>query len=196
MIRKTKKAQSGMEYLITYGWAVLIVGIVLLLLMSLKVLDINWTVQNDVWMLSSFTIPDFKATPYDVNDMQQGSVLIFQLINNRGSNVTIWNITVSSPSGEDIGLGHPPATRGGLRVYYCDPMDPSNCSEYATQFPFNMTAGQRMIVNGSVWVPGETNAVFTAKLQINYTTPRSEEQIPIRYHYDTGMIRGRIEPPY
>jgi hypothetical protein len=173
-----------MEYLITYGWAVLVVGIVFLLLLSLKVFDVDWWgVENKVYMTSSFKIPDFKATPYTPNPGTT-SVLLFQLINNRGSNVTIWNITVRDAAGTDRELGR---LGGRLDVYHC----PSStvCDSNATAFPFNMTAGERFVVNGTMGVPGEMNTVFTTKIQIIYDSPHSSQN-----HTDTGQIRGRIEP--
>lgn len=178
--KKTRKAQSGMEYLITYGWAVLIVGIVVLLLLSLKVLDVDWwMVKNEVWMLSSFGIPDFRASPYTPNS-DTTSVLIFQLINNRGTNVTIVDITV-----DDVQLGSP---GGGIFVHDCP--TPTTCTLNTTSFPFDMPPGKRLIVNGTIPVPGEVNKVFAVKIQFNYTSPRSTMD-----HIETGMVRGRIEPP-
>ncbi len=185
-ILKKKRAQSGMEYLITYGWAILLLGIIILLILSLRVLDVDWwSVQNDVWMLSSFSIPDFKATQFDPAPTTT-SVLLFQLINDRGTNVTILNITVRDSSGNDIQIGQP----GGQKVYawYCPGV---TCSINATAFPINMTSGERLIINGTIGMPGDLNTVFTTKIQINYTTPRSD--IGMSY-LDTGMIRGRIEP--
>ncbi|MFH1447838.1 MAG: hypothetical protein ABIG39_03155 [Candidatus Micrarchaeota archaeon] len=183
--KQNRKAQSGMEYLITYGWAVLIVGIVVLLLLSLKVLDVDWwSVKNEAYMLSSFGIPDFKASPY-LSSPDDTTVLIFQFVNNRGTNITIWNITA-----EDVEIGNP---GGGLYVWDCP--EPTTCilmhSIYnaSPTLPFNMTAGKRLIINGTIPIPGEVNTVFTAKLQFVYSSPRSSQN-----HSETGMIRGRIEP--
>ncbi len=177
--KKSKKAQSGMEYLMTYGWAVLVVGIIVLLLLSLRVLDVDWwSVKNEVWMLSSFGIPDFKASPYTPSPSTT-SVLIFQLINNRGTNVTVNDITM-----DDIQVG---SLGGGIYVWDCP--TPSTCYLNSTTFPFNMTPGKRLIVNGTISVPGEVNTVFTSKVQIKYTSPRSTLE-----HRETGMMRGRIEP--
>ena len=181
-----------MEYLITYGWAVLIVGIVLLLLLSLKVLDVDWwSVSNEVWGLSTFAVPDFKATPF-TSSPSDTSVIIFQLINNKGTNVTITDITVKDSLGVDqsvgfpIGTGPPPAIIGAY-VWYCP--TPSTCAFEKIGFPFNMTPGQRIVVNGTIGIPGDINAVFTTKIQIIYASPRSTTN-----HSDTGMMRGRVEP--
>ena len=174
-----------MEYLMTYGWAVLIVGIIILLLMSLRVLDVDWwSVQNEVWMLSSFSISDFKTTPHPVQSATT-SVLIFQLINNRGTNVSIEEIRVRDRDGNELLLGQ---GFEGIFVWYCDA---SGCeaTPRARAFPFNMTPGERMIVNGTIGIPGDINTVFTTKIEISYNSPRSSQN-----HTDTGMMRGRIEP--
>jgi hypothetical protein len=184
-IKRSRKAQTGMEYLMTYGWAVLVVGIIILLLLSLKVFDIDWySVKNEVWMLSSFDVPDFKATPY-FPDPNQKTVLMFQLINNRGTNVTITGITFRSSADNDVPIGL--TSSEGVYVWYCPTT--STCSLNATFFPFNMTPGQRMIVNGTIDIPGEMNVVFTTKLVITYRSPRSTID-----HVETGMMRGRVEP--
>ena len=191
IIRKSLKAQSGMEYLMTYGWAVLVVGIVVLLLMSLRVLDVDWwSVQNQVYGLSTFKISDFKATPHPANPTQR-SVLIFQFINNRPTNVTISEMTFEGSDGNDYTLGQgdsPP-----IFVWYCPTIktnecDAGNCCLNATQFPINMTAGQRFIINGTIQIPGEINTVFMTNVIIKYTSPRSDVN-----HSDTGKMRGRVE---
>jgi hypothetical protein len=181
--KKSKKAQSGMEYLITYGWAILIVGIVLLLLLSLRVLDVDWwSVSNEVWGLSTFAVPDFKATPY-VPSPGDTSVLLFQLINNKGTNVTIYDVAIK----DSLGVDHSVGFIGGVYVWYCPTQ--STCTFNTSSFPFNMTPGQRMVLNGTMGMPGDINTVFTTKIQIQYTSPRSNQT-----HTDTGMMRGRVEP--
>ena len=179
-----------MEYLMTYGWAVLVVGIVLLLLMSLRVLDVDWwSVQNEVFGLATFAIPDFKATPHPTKPAQ-ASVLIFQFINNRGTNVTVLDMTFEGADGNDVSLGQgdsPP-----IFVWYCPTVPtaecPASCCLNATYFPFNMTPGQRFIINGTIMVPGDVNPVFMTNVIIKYRSPRSTVD-----HTDSGKIRGRIE---
>ncbi len=186
-IWKAGKAQTGMEYLMTYGWAMLIVGIIVLLLMSLKVFDANFfNVSNECWMFSSFGIPDFKVTPHP-DSPETRSVIIFQMINNRGTNITVSGITLKDQDGNDVPIGFGDSPQ--LYVWQC-PVGSGTCTVNATAFPFNMTAGQRFIVNGTMEIPGDMNLVFTTKLAINYTSPRSDV-----IHTETGMCRGRIEPP-
>lgn len=180
-----------MEYLMTYGWAVLVVGIVILLLMSLRVLDVDWwSVQNQVYGLATFGIPDFKATPHPTNPTQ-ASVLIFQFINNRGTNVTISEMTFEGSDGNDYKLGQGDIPQ--IYVYYCPTVTTPECAAgscclNATDFPFNMTSGQRFVINGTIWVPGEINNVFMTNVIVKYTSPRSEVS-----HTDTGKMRGRVE---
>jgi hypothetical protein len=183
--QKSRKAQSGMEYLMTYGWAVLIVGVIILLLMSLKVLDVDWfSIQNEVFGLSTFNVPDFKVTPH-VPPAPDDSLIIFQLINNKGSNVTIASIEFQKSDGSYDILGS--ADLIPIYVWQCNLT--GECSINATHFPFNMTAGQRFVVNGSLrGVRGDVNTVFTSNIKIKYNSTRS-----IVDHWDTGKVRGRVE---
>ena len=181
---KNKKAQTGMEYLMTYGWAMLVVGVIILLLMSLRVLDVDWwSVQNQVFGLSTFGMPDFKATPYPTDPAK--SIFIFQLINNKGSNVTVYDMTFEGADSIDYLLGDGELPH--IYVWQC-PAGNTTCSLNATAFPFNMTAGQRFIVNGTIRVPGDINTVFSSVVIITYSSPRS-----VVNHTDTGKVRGRIE---
>lgn len=165
-----------MEYLITYGWAVIVVGVVVLLLMSLRVFDVNWfSVRNEAFGLGSFSVPDFRVVPAGANMR-----LMFYLINNNRYQLNVTGIKIGE---NDIGLG-PGAgdirfTSNGTAIDFI----PSPGG-------FAIGPGERVLVNGTTAdITGDINTVFSAKIEMFFNTTSGNS------HTETGLLRGRIEPP-
>ncbi|MEM4389367.1 MAG: hypothetical protein QXG98_01755 [Candidatus Micrarchaeia archaeon] len=82
------RAQTAMEYLITYGWAILILGVLLVLMFNLGFFNPGSFVtgRNQAFGLGTFAVYDFKVVP-------SGNITLY-LINNAGARVTIRSIAV------------------------------------------------------------------------------------------------------
>ena len=83
------KGQAAMEYLMTYGWAILIVIIVVAVLFSLGVFNPATFTQTTVTGLSGFNVP---AGGWQLSS---GGRLVFQLTNGVGATVNITQLAVT-----------------------------------------------------------------------------------------------------
>ena len=131
--------------------------------------------NTECWGLSSFSIPDFKITPLQ-SDSTKKSTLLTPLINNRGTNVTVWNIMFKNSKYNNITLGDDETPQ--IYVWNCS-SEP--CDLVATFFPFKMAPGQRLIVNGTIPIPYDQ--LDNLKIDIIFETPRSSQN-----HTDTGFL--------
>jgi hypothetical protein len=80
------KAQSAMEYLMTYGWAILIVIIVAAALFALGVFNPATYTQSTATGFTGFQIPSGGW------QFTSGGVLTLQLKNMAGANINITNV--------------------------------------------------------------------------------------------------------
>ncbi len=78
---KAKRAQSAMEYLLTYGWAILIIIIVLAALVAIGVFNQQSTVNNQCLLPNDFTC---TARLYSSN-----SLLVINILQSTSSPVSI-----------------------------------------------------------------------------------------------------------
>ncbi len=62
VIGKNVKAQSAMEYLMTYGWAILIIGIVLVALFALGIFNTGSFINNTCFTVAGFTCSSYSLT--------------------------------------------------------------------------------------------------------------------------------------
>lgn len=92
---RTKKGQSAMEYLMTYGWAILIVIIVAAVLFSLGVFNPSTFQQTAAVGFSGFNVP---AGGFQVSSAT--GTLTMQITNGVGSQITV------TESGANIGSTH------------------------------------------------------------------------------------------
>ncbi len=86
------KAQAAMEYLMTYGWAILIVIIVAAALWALGVFSPGTYTQETATGFSGFTVP---SGGWQVSSSQ----VVLILKNNVGSNINVTSITATYGSG-------------------------------------------------------------------------------------------------
>ncbi|MFH0961472.1 MAG: hypothetical protein V1820_02205 [archaeon] len=89
-----RQAQGALEYLITYGWAILIIVIIGGALFALGVFNpSSWTTNKRATGFSSVQMNDwvFQGTPSG----SSGNVLIAVLQNKAGSPISIWRINTT-----------------------------------------------------------------------------------------------------
>ena len=100
---RNMKAQSAMEYLMTYGWAILIVIIVAAALFALGVFNPATYTQSTATGFTGFQIPSGGW------QFTTGGVLTLQLKNMAGANINITNIqaTYAGTSGTNTTASNP-----------------------------------------------------------------------------------------
>jgi hypothetical protein len=95
-----RKGQAAMEYLMTYGWAILVIVIVLAALLYLGVFNLGSKVPDQCRFKVGMTCTDAKMTP---------TGLTIQLQNTGGSKMTICRLFCANSDQENILAGHPEA---------------------------------------------------------------------------------------
>lgn len=120
MIGIRKKGQAALEFLTTYGWAFMVILVMIAALAYFGVLNPQNLVPDQCVVTSGFTCRDFQVTT-------NGIAVAF--VNNMGEQISINSITYSTPNeanvtnstavvigdGAQVTLGHP-ATSWGLAV--------------------------------------------------------------------------------
>jgi len=125
------KGQSALEYLITYGWAIVAIGVIIMLLFYMGVFNpAEWIpVTNEAVGLSTFGVTDFTVNG-------SGTITLF-LVNNAQSSVNLTAISILNKSLTGLGPSLPQlmspgsnltitgnSTIVGLRgnTFYADPI--------------------------------------------------------------------------
>jgi hypothetical protein len=138
------KLQSAMEYLMTYGWAILIIGVVLVALYELNVFTPSNYVSPICTLPAGFTC---------VSDYFYGNGLI--ALNIEYTNINPINIT-------QIGCNSNQTT---ANIHKYSPPVPMNSGENST---FMVTCYQ-----GSTPFSGQLSSLFTGSIALNYTDTRT-----------------------
>ena len=89
--RKSKRSQSALEYMMTYGWAILIIVIVAVILYSMGIFNPSSSVSSTVTGFSGFVVPTAICSPT--------GYLLITLGNSVGYYVEITNLTAIPSSG-------------------------------------------------------------------------------------------------
>ncbi len=166
---KEKRGQVALEFLLTYGWAVLILTVVALLLWQMGMFNLGGKVQPGT---SGF----WGVAPYEDFAYTEGQVLMIPISNRIGANITIQNISVTF-QGRDIysdpapdaqmSDGSATITPGDTEVW----TSPAAAAPPAGPFP-DLTAGN----------------TFNAFVTIAYNDSRTGE-----IYLSSGTIWGNVE---
>ncbi|NYZ76054.1 hypothetical protein H0N98_02275 [Candidatus Micrarchaeota archaeon] len=91
------KGQTSLEYLITYGWAIIAISVIIMLLFYLGAFNpAAWVpVRNEAIGLSVFGVTDFTVNG-------TGTITLF-LVNNAQSSVNLTDIQIQGASLTDVG---------------------------------------------------------------------------------------------
>jgi len=88
-----KKGQTALEYLMTYGWAILIIVVVVAALFAMNVFNPSaWTGET----ASGFA--SFKVDAFSYNGAAENGIVNFTLGNQLGSTITITSVSVTESS--------------------------------------------------------------------------------------------------
>ena len=90
ILEKSKRSQSALEYMMTYGWAILIIVIVAVILYSMGIFNPSSSVTSTITGFSNFVVPTAICSPT--------GYLLITLGNAVGHYVEITNLTAISSS--------------------------------------------------------------------------------------------------
>lgn len=100
------KGQAALEFMMTYGWAIIIIVVVLVVVWQMGLLNPNSTVKPTY---SGF----WGITPFDWNYMSNGT-LVLSLQNNVGGDVNITGIDVTTGMDSDSDTTERMVPAGGI----------------------------------------------------------------------------------
>lgn len=121
-----RKGQAAMEYLMTYGWAILVIVIVLAALLYLGVFNLGEKVPDQCRFKVGIMCTDAKMTPATTN------TLTVKLQNTMGSKMTVCNLFCVNSDQEDILADNPT----GETVTQCE-------AEVAAGTGYEIASGQQ-----------------------------------------------------
>ncbi|HHQ45165.1 MAG TPA: hypothetical protein ENN13_03405 [Candidatus Altiarchaeales archaeon] len=177
MFRFGRKAQGSMEYIMTYGWAILVVMIVGITMWRLGVFEMGGSVGLSMQGFGAVK-PQLAATGYDSTGVFTGLFL-----NAAGSRIKVTGISVEDGFGNNM---------------TCSPEEGYDC---CTE-PEGLEAGVTVQTNSHIKIVtdpsacslepsmGEPGEPYQLKVSIYYTTNVRGEELA---HTSSGTIRGSIE---
>ncbi len=94
LLSKTKRSQSALEYMMTYGWAILIIVIVAVILYSMGIFNPSASV--------SYSITGFSGLIISSENCVAGGTLIITVGNALGYQIELYNVTAYFSNGSSI----------------------------------------------------------------------------------------------
>ncbi|MBC8501011.1 MAG: hypothetical protein ISS25_04320 [Nanoarchaeota archaeon] len=158
-LQKNKKAQAAMEFLMTYGWAILIVLVAVAALAYFGVIDQSKRIPE----ICLFE-PGLDCIETAVVDASADSVT-FMLINNRGSTITIKALT------DDVNDECDSPTMMGCTGTSCTPQNTPFTAVNNAKIRFVVTCGGTDIVPGRFKLNPIIVYSTSASLDLNRTAP-------------------------
>ena len=167
-----KKLQAAMEYLMTYGWAILIIALALVVLSSLGVFN-----PNKFRPVGCFLPAPFSC---QIGGFTSGGKLNITLIQASGQQITVTNVACVDNS-HILSTGLPD----------------NNCGASCwTSYSVNIASGSSANLNNIQCYPSGNSGfgtqpigyVFSGALVINYTTPSGR-------YVTSGSINAQVNKP-
>jgi hypothetical protein len=128
-----KRAQAALEFLTTYGWAFIVILVMIGALAYFGVLSPNKVTPSRCIVESGFSCKDFQITTTGIN---------IYLINGKGEGLTVNNLTVTSDVATNIACtapadGSPVADAGNISIV-CSMDDLSTARGDKVKFEFSI----------------------------------------------------------
>jgi len=160
---KNFKLQSAMEYLMTYGWAILVIAIVLVALYALGVFNGSAFLHPSCIASSGYICTNQTALPNGANNVLVG----FSFGQNGGSTVYNGIIGVASQSGGTNSAGFPSNTAITQNAICSEPctLQPGNIQQVYVNVPSSEFSSGNSIgseFNGYVWLNYSTSPTGNA----------------------------------
>lgn len=166
-----KKGQAAMEYFMTYGWMIMLIMIVGVVLWQLGVFGLSDTGGR---MMIGFG--NLRPLDWAMTAAADGDTIL--LINDEGSRVTVTRITMTGQSGETCGGNLPVPLSQGFATL----IEPGDTAE------FTMGAGPVPVAGSGC--RGTAGIAYRIKVTIAYTRTVG---LVTQTHEIVGTIRGIFE---
>jgi len=165
IINRSKKSQAALEFLMTYGWAILVV------LVAIGALAYFGVLSPDKFLPSKCTLPaGIACVDFKVDDITTGDEIRVVLRNGMGFDATGLTVRIESPAGTICGTDSAAATlaNGAAALTYVVDMD--------------------TFVAPAVACPLTLGSKFSGDIVVSYTN--ADSTLP---HTVRGSITGRAE---
>ncbi|HLD19387.1 MAG TPA: hypothetical protein VJB90_05265 [Candidatus Nanoarchaeia archaeon] len=155
-----RKGQAAMEFLMTYGWAILVVLVVIAALSYFGVLDPSNVVPDRCSFSAAFTCSDFLVQDTAGND------ITFTLLNGAGKDIYVYSLNVSGQGLSSIcsatiegnsGILIPAGVEGQLNLSNCQFTASSLTKKNKYSILINYTQA------GSTFVKTQSGELFTKR---------------------------------
>ena len=166
-----RKAQSAMEYLTTYSWAILIIAVVLVALFGLGVLNPNSSTAShpECIVPSGFSCLNYYMT--------NNGMLYLKLLQTTGNPITINSASCNSNS-------------SALQSSFQEPFAPPSFSSQSNSILIKSGSSQSFVIqcySGSSAFNAPSGSYFSGSMDINYTEENTNFSTQL-----TGSIRAQI----
>ena len=161
------KAQSAMEYLMTYGWAILVIAVVLAILFSIGVFSGGSFLGTSCIAASGYLCKS-PAYPH-IGTATNPNAITLTIGQNTGA--TIYNVIVGiSPQGATLSNAGFPVLGAIMQPYFYG--QPPTSPPIIGVMPSGESSAVTINVptSGSGWVSNVIGSTFTGYVWINYTT--------------------------
>ena len=165
------KAQSAMEYLTTYSWAILIIAVVLAALFGLGVLNPNSSTAShpECIVPSGFSCLNYYMT--------NNGMLYLKLLQTTGNPITINSASCNSNS-------------SSLQASFQEPFAPPSFSSQSNSIPIKSGSSQSFVIqcySGSLPFNAPSGSYFSGGIDINYTEENTNFSTQL-----TGSVRAQV----
>lgn len=171
------RGQGAMEYLMTYGWAILVVMVVGIAMWQLGIFNMGGTTVTSTGFPK--IKPQLAATGLETGGLFKGT-----FTNGVGTKIYINEITVDWPNAGTPCTGSVDEACGGL----------PNCipaGEYTTGINgYDVGAGENFLAQIQNCLTGDSGEVYSVDVAIAYTVQIGSQTVD---HTDRGSIRGPFE---
>ncbi len=188
-IRSSRKAQSAIEFLMTYGWAFMTIFLMVGALFYFGILDVSKLLPEKCEFASEFQCSAFTLVE-DTDVGTQDGMLKFKLVNNLGVGIELLNCSVVLANYE--------------KANFC--LDDDAEFKDVPGGPYNCGAGapdvdpDDQIQAGEMWNPGEEKIFYFSECDTSGygMTPGSKHEILMTFEYKAQKsvyrhnVTGRI----
>jgi hypothetical protein len=185
------KGQSAMEYLMTYGWAILVVMVVGIAMWQLGIFNMGGTSLTSTGFAK--IKPQLAGTGYSADGVFTGT-----FTNGVGTRITINQVVIRDTNGDVICCGQGGVPLGGCQSTIADALiDPVGDGFTGSQLgsaAASVSAGEnfRLVMGaGECDIPGASRGgVYNVGFEIHYDVTIGGQTVT---HTDSGTIRGPFE---
>jgi hypothetical protein len=187
--RLCRRAQASMEYMTVYGWAILVIAVVGVVLWQIGVFDTRPSSVN----FSGFSKlkPQAAGTGLSHHELDEEGEFRGTFLNSYGGRVIVSAVRVkNADTGAVICCSHAGAGADCVNPTTLEIGDKTDYSEFVDDAP-RISNGDNFIVRvAPCAVPGEAGGPYSIQVELDYNTTTGKYMLA---HTDAGIIRGPLE---